>query len=122
MKLKSTINKLPLIAMLSLGLVCTPLVASASDSGHGRHGHQQQDRGKHNKKTARHRGYRDYGRHQSCGHRNSYRKAYKHGYMSGHRHHRRHGHHDNDVNIQRHQWNGRHYDHPLLILGLYSDD
>ena len=122
MKLKSTLNKLPLIALLSLGLVCTPLVVSASDSDHGWHGHYQQDRGKHHQKSAHHRGYRNYGHYQSCGHRNSYRKDYKHGYMSGNRHYRRHGHHDNDTNVQRHKRNGHHYDHRLSFLSLFSDD
>jgi hypothetical protein len=125
MKLKSTLNKLPLIALLSLGLVCTPLVVSASDSGHGRHGHYQQDHDKHHKKAARHWGYRDYGHQQSCGLRNSYRKACKHGNIKGHRHHSWHGHHDNHDNydnVQRHQRNGHRDEHPRFLLGLLSDD
>jgi hypothetical protein len=122
MKLKSTLNKLPLIALLSLGLVCTPLVVSASDSDHGRHGHYQQDRSKHHQQAVHHRGYRDYGHQQSCGLRNSYRKDYKHGHMNKHRHYKRHGHHDNNANVQRHKRNGHRYDHHLSFLSLFSDD
>lgn len=121
MKLTSTLNKLPLIALLSLGLVCTPLVASAGDSDHGRYRDYQQDRGEHHIKTARHGGYREYGHHRSCSHRNSYRKARKHDYVSGDHHHRRHGPHDNDSIFQRYQWDG-HYDQSLFLLGLLPDD
>ena len=43
MKLNPTLNKLSLMALLSLGLACSPLVASADDD-HDRHEHHQQDR------------------------------------------------------------------------------
>ena len=50
MKSYSTFYKLPLLALLSLGLVCSPLVASAAKGDRGdrgdRQGHYQQDRGK----------------------------------------------------------------------------
>jgi hypothetical protein len=121
MKLTTTLNKLPLIALLSVGLVYTPLVVSAGDSGHDRHSDYQQDRDTHHSKTARYRGYRDYSYQQSCCHGNSYRKARKHGYVSGHHPLRRHGPHDNDASFQRYQWGG-HNDHPLFLLGLMPDD
>ena len=60
MKLYSTFNKLPLIALLSLGLACSPLVASADKGDRGRHGHYQQDRDKSHHRADHRRDYRDY--------------------------------------------------------------
>ena len=60
MKLYSTFNKLPLIALLSLGLACTPLVAMADDGDRGRHGQYQQERGKSHQRAGRGGDYRDY--------------------------------------------------------------
>ena len=60
MKLYSTFNKLPLIALMSLGLVCSPLIAGADDGNRGRYGHYQQDRGKSHHKANSRRDYRDH--------------------------------------------------------------
>jgi len=122
MKLKSTMNKLPLITLLALGLVCSPLIVSASDGDRGRHGHYQQNHGKHHQKIDHHRSYRDYGHHQNYGHKNSYRKDYKHGYKSGHHNYRPYGHYGHYVSVQRHYRDGHHYERPLFFLGLFSDD
>jgi hypothetical protein len=121
MKLTSMLNKLPLVTLLSLGLVCTPPVVSAGDSDHGRHSDDQQDRDGQYTKTVRDSGYREYGHHQRCSHRNSYHKARRHGYVSGHQDHRRHGPYDNDAIFQRYQWDG-HDDQSLFLLGLLPGD
>jgi len=60
MKLNPTFNKLSLIALLSLGLACSPLVVSADDGNRDRHGHYQQDRGKSHHRVDHRRDYRDY--------------------------------------------------------------
>ena len=123
MKLYSTFNKLPLIALLSLGLACSPLVASADDGDRGRHGHYQQDRGKSHHRSDHRRDYRDYGHRHNHGYRNSYRKDYKHGYKKiGRRHDRQHGHHGHYVDVHRRDWHGHHNDRAHFMLGLYSDD
>ena len=59
MKLCSTFNKLPLIVLLSLGLACSSLVASAADRDRGRHDQYQQDRGKSHQRAGRGGNYRD---------------------------------------------------------------
>ncbi len=105
MKLSSTFNKLPLIAVLSLGLACSPLVASADDSDRGRHGRSQQDRGKSHYKAD----HRD---------RHSYRKGYKHGYRDRRHKESRYAH--NGHPYYRHQ--GHYYDHGGFMLSLYSDN
>ncbi len=60
MKLYSIFNTLPLIALLSLGLACSPLVASADDGNRGRHGYYQQDRSKSHQRAGRGGDYSDY--------------------------------------------------------------
>jgi hypothetical protein len=60
MKLYPTFNKLPFIALLSLGLVCSPLVVSAADNDHDRHDHYPQDRGKSHHRVDHRRDYRDH--------------------------------------------------------------
>ncbi len=44
MKLYKTFSKLPLVALLSLGLLFSPLLVSADNGDHGRGGHYQHDR------------------------------------------------------------------------------
>lgn len=124
MKPNSTCNKLSLIALLSLGLVCSPLVANAGDNDRGRHGNYQQDRGKtHYKADHRDYGYDD---------RHSYRNDYKHGHKNRRHHHNRRGHHGHRHDSHRRYTHGNHYEHNYrrhharydndvdLILGLYS--
>lgn len=117
MKPYPTFNKLPLIALLSLGLACSPLVVSADDGSHGRHGHHQQDHGKSHHRADHRRDYRDYGHHNNHG----YRKGYKHGYKSGHHYYRPQEHHSHYVNVEPHYLDRHHYDRPSFILGLYSE-
>ena len=80
MKLYSTFNKLPLIALLSLGLACPPLVASADDGDRGRHGQYQQERGKSHQRAGRGGDYRDYQYDRRYDKRGGYskHKKYKH--------------------------------------------
>jgi septal ring factor EnvC (AmiA/AmiB activator) len=62
MKLHTTFNKLPLLALLSLGLACSPLVVSADDSDHDRHDRhdqQQQDYNKPHHRVDHHKDHRD---------------------------------------------------------------
>jgi hypothetical protein len=139
MKLKSTMNKLPLITLLALGLVCSPLVVNASDGDRGRHGHNQQDRGDLHQKIDHHRSYRDYGHHKNYGRKNScrmdykhgnkskhkkygyqksHRKDYKHSDKSGHRNDRQHG---DYYNVQRHYRDGHHSARSLYLYSLLSD-
>ena len=139
MKLKSATNKLPLITLLALGLVCSPLLVNASDGDRGRHGHHQQHRGDLHQKIDHHRSYRDYGHHKNYGHKNScrmgykhgnkgkhkkyghhksHRKGYRHSYKNGHHHDRQHGQY-NDV--QRHYQDGNDLARSLYLLSLFSD-
>ena len=118
MKLYSTFNKLPLIALLSLGLACSPLVVSADDGNRGRHGQHQQDHGKSHHRADHRKDYRDYGHHKKHG----YRKGYKHGYKSGHHYYRPQEHYVHYVDVQRHYRDGHYYDRPSFFLGLYSDN
>ncbi|MEN8108942.1 MAG: hypothetical protein ABFS22_13175, partial [Pseudomonadota bacterium] len=78
MKPYSTFNKLPLIALLSLALACSPLVASADDGDCGRHGHYQQDRGKsHHRADYRRDHHRDYQHDRRYNKRGGYSKHKK---------------------------------------------
>ena len=77
MKLHSAFNKFPLIALLSLGLVCSPLVASADNGDRGRQGHYQQDRGKSHHRADHRRDYRDYQHDRRYDRRGGYRKHKK---------------------------------------------
>jgi hypothetical protein len=60
MKLYPIFNKLPLIALLSLGLACSPLVVSADDDDRDRHGKYQQNRGKPHHRIHHCRDYHDH--------------------------------------------------------------
>ena len=118
MKLYPTFIKLPLLALLSLGLACSPLVVSADDGNRGRHGHHQQDHGKSHHRADHRKDYRDYGNHKKHG----YRKGYKHGYKSGHHYYRPQVHHVHYVDVQRHYRDEHYYDRPSFFVGLYSDN
>jgi hypothetical protein len=78
MKLNTKRNKLSLIALLSLGLACSPLVVNAADRGHGWSGHHQQDRGKPHHKTEYRSNRHDVGHRVKHGYRDSCRTDYKH--------------------------------------------
>ena len=123
MKLKSTMKKLPLITLLALGLVCSPLVVNASGGDRDRHGQHQQDRGNLHHKIDHHRSYRDYGHHNNYGHNNSCRMDYKRGHKKGHHKNRPNKHHGHYNKVQRHydDGDGHRYDRTLYFLGLFSD-
>ena len=121
MKLNPTLNKLSLIALLSLGLVCAPLVVNANDGDRGRHGQHQQHHGKPHHRTSHHKEYRGYGHLKHHGYRNGHQKDYKHGYKSGHHYYKPSGHHGHYTGIQRHYYS-HDYDRPSFFLSLFSDD
>ena len=130
MKLHSKYNQLPLIALLSLGLMCSPLIANAGDSNRGQYGHYQQDRGKASQRG----GHRDHGHRADYGNWHSYRKGNKHGYKDRSRHHKRSGYHGHGHPSHRRYDHGNHYGHNYrghhdhyrhdvdFMLGLYSDN
>jgi hypothetical protein len=126
MKPYKKFRKLPLIALLSLGLACTPLVAGADGGERGRHGYSQQDRGKSHHGSDHRREYRDYGHQRKQGYRKGYNKGYRHGYKSGHHYDRRHnghrGHYGNYHDVHRHYRHGPRHDYASLVFGLYSDN
>ena len=120
MKLKFTMNKLPLITLLALGLVSSPLVVNASNNDRGRDGHHQQDRVRHHQKIEHHRDYRDYNRHQKHTYQNSHRNDYRHGGKRARHYDRSYGHYGHYNKIQRSYSNGHHYDRPFYFLSLFS--
>ncbi len=119
MKLKSTMNKLPLITLLALGLMSSPLVVNASDGDRGRHEHYQQHHGKLHHKIDHHRNYRDHGQHKNHGYQ-SYRTNYKHGHKNGHHYDRPNGHYSHYTTVQRHYRDDHHYNRPFYLLSLFS--
>ena len=118
MKLNPTFNKLSLTALLSLGLVCSPLVVNADDGDRGRHGHHQQHHGKSYHRTSHHSNFRGYGHHKPHGSQNSYHKGYK----SGHHYYKPYRHNDHYVGVQRHYRDSYSYDRPNYFLSLFSSD
>lgn len=102
MKLYSTIKKLPLIALLSLGLTGSPLVANADGGGHG----------KSHRKPEHQRDYRDYGRRSNNGYRHGYRDGYSNGYGDSYRSPR---------HAARYYGHGYRREHAGFMLGVYSD-
>jgi len=78
MKLNMKRYKLSLIALLSLGLACSPLVVNAADGGHGWSGHHRQDHGRPHHKTEYRSNRHDYGHRTHHGYRDSCRTDYKH--------------------------------------------
>ena len=122
MKLNTKRNKLSLIALLSLGLACSPLAVNAADGGHGWSGHHRQDHGRPHHKTE-HRGNRhEYGHRIHHGYRDSCRTNYKHIDKHDYKHDYKH------VNKKvkhkyKPQGQGRHYDNhqPYYRDGYYSD-
>jgi hypothetical protein len=77
MKLYSTPNKLPLVALLSLGLACSPLVVSADNGDSRRQGHYQQDRGNSHYRTDQRREQPDYQHGRRYDNRHDYGKYKK---------------------------------------------
>ena len=122
MKLYPTLIKLPLIALLSLGLVCAPLVVNANDGDRGRHGQHQQHHGKSHHQTSHHKEYRGYGHLKHHGYRNDHQKDYKHGYKNGHHYYKPYRHHDHYVGVQRHYRDSYDHDRPGYFLSLFSND
>jgi len=103
MKPYSTFTKWPLMALLSIVLVSSPLVASAGDGGHGK-SHRRPDH---------QRDYRDYSHRANNGYRRGYRDGYGDGYSDSYR---PYGH------------RARYYEHGYyrqrvgFMIGLYSDN
>ena len=111
MKLYSTFNKLSLITLLSLGLACSPLVASA-DGGDDRHGLYKQDRGKFHYRADHRRNHRDYQDDHRHDKRGSYRKHKKSRAVKATNIHHGHGHNVRPYRI-------RHY-HNIVIVRPYG--
>jgi len=101
MKLYSSFNKLSLITLLSLGLACSPLIASADD-GDVQHGLYQQDRGMFHYWTDHRRDHRDYQddrRHDKRGRYSKHKKSHP---VKATNHHHGHGHNARPYRISRH--------------------
>ena len=117
MKPKPTLNKLSLLALLSLWLTCLPLAANADNGNHGWRGHNPHDDGKHGHKTEHHRDYRDYDHHVS---HTGCRMDHKHGFKKGDFAYRPHGYTRPVADIHRRYSDGQHEHHPLYFLGIFS--
>ena len=102
MKLYSTFNKLPLITLLSLGLACSPLDASA-DGGDVQHGLYQQDRGMFHYWTDHRRDHRDYQDDRRYDKRGSYSKHKKSHPVKATNNHHGHGHNVQPYRIRPHR-------------------
>lgn len=119
MKLNPTFNKLPLIALLTLGLVCSPLVVNADNGDRGRHGHYQPDYGKPHHIDDHHSDHRGNGHRKHHDYRNSCNKHYKHAYKSVHHHDRPQGQHRHYTSVQRHYREEQHPDRFRYFPGSY---
>jgi len=108
MKLNTTLNKLSLIALLSVGLACAPLAVNADDGHRGWHGHHQQDRGKSHHKVDYRSDFRGFGHRNNHRPLNSCRVDHKHGYKKGHHKNRSHGYNKHQTDVQRHYRVGQH--------------
>jgi hypothetical protein len=117
MKLKPTLNKYILPALLSMGLACSPLVANADKGHHDWRGHTRYDHGKHGHQTGYHKDTRDYNHHAS---HKGCRLDHKHGFKNGEYSYRPHGYTYPVADIQRRYRDGRHEHHPLYFLGIFS--
>ncbi|GMQ88009.1 MAG: hypothetical protein BMS9Abin08_1225 [Gammaproteobacteria bacterium] len=103
MKLYSTFSKLPLMALLSIALASTPLVANADGGGHG----------KSHRRAEHQRDYRDYGHRRNNGYRHGYRDGYSDGYGDSYRPPRHYA---------RYYGHGYRREHVGFLLGVYSDN
>jgi len=112
MKSHPRLGKLTLAALLSMGLLCSPLIVNASDGHHNRHGYSQSQHGKSQ--------YKDNNRYRNHGYRTSYRKGYKHGYKSGRHDYRPQRHNDYYADSHRYNGGGEHYGRTSLYFGLFS--
>ena len=120
MKLKPTCIKLPLIALLSMGLVCAPLAVSADDDNRGWRGHYQQDCGKHDDRVDRRSDHHDYVYHKTHGHRDSCRTNDKHGHKHGKHHNKRaKGQHRHYSGVRHHYRDQQRHENVHYIPGAY---
>ena len=119
MKLKQTLNKLPLIALLSLGLVGSPLMVNADSGDRGWRGHHQQGHGKPYHKTEQRSDYRNYDRRYIHGYGGSCRTDYKHGHKTGHHKHRPHGYDSHNTPLRHHYRDGRQNDQVYFMPESY---
>ena len=108
MKSHPRLGKLTLAALLSMGLLCSPLIVNASDRQHNGYGHSQGHHGKS------HHSYKNHG------YRKSYHHGYKRGYKSGRHNYKPQRHHDYYANSHRYNGGGGHYDRSGLYFGLFS--
>ena len=119
MKLKPTFNKLPLIALLFLGLVCSPLAVNADNGNRGWSGHHRQDHGKPHHKTDQRSDYRDYDHRYIHGNRDSCRTGNKHGHKTGHHKHWSHGYDSHNTPLRHHYREGHQNDQVYFIPESY---
>ena len=109
MKLYSTFKKLSLITLLGLG--CSPLVASADNSGF-RHGLDQQDHGKFHywaEHRRDHRDYQDDRRHEKRGNYSKHKKLHP---VKAKNIYRGHGYNAQSYRIRRH--------HNIVVVRPYG--
>lgn len=140
MNIRSTIKTLPLIGVLALGLVLSPMTAMADQSDRGSHkGQYSHDNSKkHNKahKNARphkvheydrrghkHAGNKHYDKRYSRHNKHSNNKHFRHSHRDKHRHgSRRHSHSYYVVNDHRHHDHYIDFDDLRFMIGLHTDN
>lgn len=120
MRLNTTLNKLPLIALLSIGLACAPLAVNADDGNRRWHGHHQQDQGKRHQQADHHSDLRDYAHHKTHGYRDSCRMNVTHGYKNGPHTYRPHKYGSHHASVQRDYRNRHHHDRLRFFPGVHS--
>ena len=125
MKTLSALKTLPLVGLLSMGLVLAPAISLADkDRGHGGDKMYQ----KHDDGKSHHGGHRK--SHYDSGHHKHYKHGgHKHGYVRGHNHyighvhnhgHKHHGHRHTDYVVVHDHHDD--YDPFRLMLGLHFDN
>jgi hypothetical protein len=119
MKPNPIVNKRSLIALLSLGLACAPLVVNADNVNHGWRGHYQQDRGKHEYKADHRSDHHNVVYHKTHGHRDSCRINDKHGHKKGRHTYRPQAYGSHYTHIQPHYRDGHHHDRTRSFPGSY---
>lgn len=114
MKQYSMYKRLPLVALLLLGLASMPLVASADNDNRGRQSHSRHG-------DDHHRDYRP-GRGSHHDNRRSYWRGYKHGYKNGYYNDRPYGYRGRYCNIHRRYYYEPHHDRVDFLFGLSSEN
>jgi hypothetical protein len=119
MRLNTTLNRLSLIALLSIGLTCAPLAVNADNGERGWHGHHQQDHGKRHHRTDYRSDQRDYAHHKTHGYRDSCRMNDVRGYKTDHGRYRPHGYGSHHAGIHRHYRSGHQLGHLRVFPGVH---